>query len=83
MTTVRSKTYESNALFEHLKSKYNLPSDYALAKYLAASAPTISRICTGKRGLTPKMILYIYDRTGMSIEKIRELFKQKIAKDDV
>jgi plasmid maintenance system antidote protein VapI len=81
MTTTRSKTYESNALFEHLKSKYNLSSDYALAKYLAASAPTISRICTGKRGLTPKMILYIYDRTGLPINDIRVMFKKKIAKD--
>ena len=81
MTTPRSEVYESNELFEHLKKKYNLHSDYALAKFLAASAPTISRINNGRRGLTPKMILYIYDRTGMKIEDIRSMFKQKISRD--
>jgi hypothetical protein len=81
MVTPRSESYESNELFEYLKNKYNLQSDYALAKFLAASAPTISRINNGRRGLTPKMILYIYDRTSLPIEDIRNMFKKKIAKD--
>jgi len=81
MTAMRSEEYESNELFEYLKKTYGFHSDYALAKFLAASAPTISRINNGKRALTPKMILYIYDRTGLPIEDIREMFKKKIAKD--
>lgn len=78
MNTPRSETYQSNELFEYLKKTYNLQSDYALAKFLAASAPTISRINTGKRGLHATMILYIHDRTGMPIAQIRDMFKKKV-----
>jgi plasmid maintenance system antidote protein VapI len=76
----QTEVYETNELFKYLKKVYKLRSDQALGRWLAASAPTISRICNGKRSLTPKMILYIYDNTDLKIEEIRALFKQKIPK---
>ena len=73
-----SVEYCSNKLFEHLKHAYNLETDQDLAKFLYTSAPSISRINNNKSGLTPKLILVIYDRTGLPIEQIRSWFKQKV-----
>jgi plasmid maintenance system antidote protein VapI len=74
-------TYCSNKLFVHIKKTYKLTSDSQLAKFLFSSSPTISRIMNGRLGLTPKMILIIHDRTGMPIDQIRSLFKQKVLLD--
>jgi plasmid maintenance system antidote protein VapI len=75
-------TYCSNKLFEHIKQKHKLTSDSQLARFLFSSSPTISRIMNGRLGLTPKMVLIIYDRTGMPIDQIRSLFKQKVASNE-
>jgi len=74
-------TYCSNKLFVHLKKTYKLTSDAQLGKFLFASSPTISRIMNGRRGLTPKMILIIHDKTGMPIAQIRSMFNEKVLFD--
>jgi len=75
-------TYCSNKLFDYIKQKHKLTSDSQLARFLFSSSPTISRIMNGRLGLTPKMILIVYDRTGMPIDQIRSLFKQKVVSNE-
>jgi hypothetical protein len=75
-------TYKSNKLFEHIKDAYELETDQDLAKFLHSSPSTISRINNDTLGLTPKMTLVVYDRTGLPIEQIRSWFKQKVKRKD-
>lgn len=70
--------YSSNKLFNYIKHSYKLDTDQDLAKFLHSSPATISRINNDTLGLTPKMTLVIYDRTGLPIEQIRSWFKQKV-----
>lgn len=64
-------------LFDYLKKNGWGQSDYALAKRLHITPPVISRIRNGKKAISPRIILAIYDNTDLSIEEIRELINKK------
>ena len=66
-----------NALLDHLRATGVGDTDYAIARKLNITPPVISRIRSGKKGFTPKIILAIYDATDLSIEQIRELARRK------
>lgn len=65
-------------IFAYLMKRYKLRTDAELASFLYISTPTISRVRNDHAGLTPKTILVIYDKTGLKIEKIREMAKRDI-----
>ena len=67
-----------NKLLDHLRAIGLGKDDGAIAKRLNITPPVISRLRTGKKRITPKIILAIYDVTDLSIEQIRELAKEKI-----
>lgn len=58
-----------NALLIH----FNLDSDYKLSFLLGFSISILSRVRHRRTALSANMILAIYDKTGWSIEHIREL----------
>lgn len=60
-------------LLDTIKERYNVISDAELSRKLNVAPPTISRIRNGIVGVSPEIILRIYDAFGMSIEEIREL----------
>jgi len=62
-----------HALFDYIKARHELKSDTALSYLIAVSSPELSRIRKGVSPITSRMILSIYDGTGMTIEEIREL----------
>ena len=51
--------------------------DQTLAKLLNTTPPVISRVRNDTRGVTPNLILAIYDHTNLTIEEIRGLIKGK------
>jgi len=64
-------------LFDYLKKNGWGQSDYALAKRLHITPPVISRIRNGKKAISARIILAVYDNTDLSIEQIRELIGKK------
>jgi hypothetical protein len=56
----------------------NFQTDAQLADFLYCSAPVISRVRNDQMGLTPRMILIIYDKTTLTIEEIRKMGKEDI-----
>lgn len=65
-------------IFAYLMKKYKLKTDAELAEFLYISPPAISRVRNDHTALMPKTILVIYDKTGLKIEKIREMAKKDI-----
>ena len=64
-------------LLDHLRKIGLGDNDFAIAKKLNFTAPVISRIRSGKKNVTAKIILAIYDATDMSIEEIRDFARRK------
>jgi len=60
-------------LFAYLFKKFNIKNDAELAEFLYSSPAAVSRMRNDHKYLTAKMILTIYDKTGLSIEKIRQM----------
>lgn len=67
------KAPHPNKLLNALLAHFNLDVDYKLALVLGFSMSNMSRIRQGKVALSANMILAIYDKTGWSIERIRNL----------
>jgi len=59
-------------LFDFLIEKYDLGSDYKLAKELGTSASSICKIRAGKP-VTATYILKVHERWDMPIKEIKEL----------
>ena len=64
-------------VLDTIMAEFNLKNDAALAKFLNISPPAVSKIRTGYNKLGGDGILNIYDKTGWSVERIRDLIKQE------
>lgn len=64
-------------LLDFLKREYELKSDRALCDALGVTPPVISRIRARKCKVSAELIIVIHKKTGMSIEDIEELIKEK------
>lgn len=65
-------------LFDLLIKEYSLKNDAALAKALDFTPMAISKIRSGFMQLSPRSMILIYKKTGMSIEDIEEVSGIKI-----
>ena len=65
-------------LFAYLFDKFKVKTDAELAPHLYTTPPVISRMRNDYKGLTPKMLLIIYDRTDLSIEEIRRMANEDV-----
>lgn len=65
-------------LFKYLMDKYSLRTDTDLAKFLFCSKTIISMTRNDHRVLSPRLILFIYDKDGLSIEDIRAWSKEYV-----
>lgn len=63
----------SHALFDAVKKEKRIAYDVQLSAQLGLSRAQINRYRNCHDKITPALILRIYDFTGFSIEKIREL----------
>lgn len=63
-------------LLDTIITEQSLKNDGALSRLLGVAPPVISKLRTGKMNLGATLTLNIYDKTGMSIERIRELAAQ-------
>lgn len=66
-----------HALLDYLIDKKWAKDDQSIARLLHTTPPVISRVRNNTRGITPNLILAIYDKTGLTIEQIRGLLKGK------
>lgn len=66
----------THPLLDRIKSEFELKNDAAISRFLDLTPPFVSRLRSGKHKITPAVILQIYDKTGWSIEKIRECCKE-------
>lgn len=64
-------------LLDTIKEEQNIETDVALGRFLDVHPPEISKIRKGERKIGASLILRIYDRCGMSIERIRCLINKK------
>jgi plasmid maintenance system antidote protein VapI len=64
-------------VLDYLIEKGWAKDDQAIAKLLNTTPPVISRVRNNKRGITPNLILAIYDHTNLTIDEIRGLIKGK------
>lgn len=62
-------------LVDTLRKELNLKTDARVAKLLKLPPSTISKWRHGTIDVSGDMILRVYDATGWSIERIRELLK--------
>lgn len=72
----------TNLLLDTIMAEFNLKNDAALAQFLDVGAPAISKIRHGYNGIGGNGILNVYDKTGWSIETIRELLAQQEENED-
>jgi hypothetical protein len=68
---------KQHVVLDYLIEKGWAKDDQAIAKLLNTTPPVISRVRNDKRGVTPNLILSIYDHTNLTIEEIRGLIKGK------
>lgn len=68
-------------LFWFLMLKYNLSNDNELASFIGTAPSQISQIRTNKMGLSPRLILSIYDKTNLTIDDIREMANEEMTEE--
>ncbi len=71
-------TKKEKELFAYLMIRFKLKTDADLANFIYSSTSAISQIRNDHRVLPAKIILVIYDKTGLKIEKIREMAKRDV-----
>ena len=65
-----------HALLDTLMLIYGIQTDNSLADKLAISTGSVSRIRKGTQNISASLILAIYERSGMSIDNIKDLIKE-------
>lgn len=63
----------SHALFDAIKKEKGIQTDVELSAALGLNANQVNRYRNGRDPITASLILKIYDASGFSIERIREL----------
>lgn len=67
------KATTPNRLFNALQEHFQLNSDIEVSKTIGVQQSYVGRLRRSYREISGNVILLIYDKTGWSIEKIREL----------
>lgn len=70
---MRNNPVPENALLDYLIEHLGLKNSRALSKHLGVTQGSLSKIRYGVNKPSSDFILLVYDKTGTSIEKIREL----------
>jgi transcriptional regulator with XRE-family HTH domain len=65
-----------HALLDTLMLIYGIQTDNSLADKLAISTGSVSRIRKGTQNISAALILVIYERSGLSIDNIKDLIKE-------
>ena len=73
---MRTVPVPEHKLLDYLITRYQLKNNRALAAFLGMTQAGLSKIRHRVNKVCPEFILRVYDRTGMSIEEIRELIKE-------
>ena len=60
-------------LLDELQKRFEIPNDRQLASKLGLSTPVISRIRTGKSGVSAEVMIRIHEVLGLPIAEIKEL----------
>ena len=65
-----------HALFDFLKTEYNISSDRQLCAALGITPPALSKIRHGVVGISGDIIILIHEKTGMTIADIKEFISE-------
>ena len=65
-----------HALLDTLMLIHGIQTDNSLADKLAISTGSVSRIRKGTQNISAALILVIYERSGLSIDIIKDLIKE-------
>ncbi len=65
-----------HALLDALMLIHGIQTDNSLADKLAISTGSVSRIRKGTQNISAALILVIYERSGLSIDTIKDLIKE-------
>jgi transcriptional regulator with XRE-family HTH domain len=65
-----------HALFDFLKTEYNILSDRQLCAALGITPPMLSKIRHGVIGVSGDVIILIHEKTGMSIADIKGFLRK-------
>ena len=65
-----------HALLDTLMLIHGIQTDNSLADKLAISTGSVSRIRKGTQNISAALILVIYERSGLSIDNIKDLIKE-------
>ena len=68
-------------LFWFLMLKHDLHNDQALAEFIGTVPSQLSAIRNDKIGLSPRLILSIYDKTNLTIEDIRAMANEDMTEE--
>ena len=68
-------------LLDELQKRLDAPNDRQLAAKLNLSTPVISRIRTGKNGVSAEIMIHLHELLGMSIAEIKEQLKTMLMQD--
>lgn len=68
----------ANTVLNHIKRRYKLKTDRALADALDISPPNISKLRKGSTPFGPEWIMRVHDATGLSIRDIKSMLKERI-----
>lgn len=60
-------------LLDELQKRFEIPNDRQLASKLGLSTPVISRIRTGKSGVSGDVIIRIHEIFEIPVKEIKEL----------
>lgn len=69
-------------LFWFLMLKFGFTNDVELAEFLGTAPSQLSQIRNNKIGLSPRLLLVIYDKTNLSVEDIREMVNEVMPEEE-
>lgn len=67
---------QPHVLFDMLMLIYGIQNDNQLADKLSLSTGSVSRIRKGTQNISAALILTIYERSGMSIDSIKDMIQE-------
>lgn len=69
-------------LFWFLMLKFGFTNDVELAEFIGTAPSQLSQIRNDKIGLSPRLLLSIYDKTNLSVEDIREMVNEVMPEEE-
>lgn len=77
----RRPVKKEKRLFWFLMLKYDLKNDTELAEFIGTAPSQLSQIRNDKMGLSPRLVLSVYDKTNLTIEDIREMANEDMPEE--